>query len=309
MNESFYISLPSNSNSGNTQSSFTTYLSEEINLKVPFEVALSDITFSNNFYVDLGSMIIRNPLSGIKNASDWFTINYEVKNGLTLENFASELDQITRNQLVFQALYPFCKKQDSEWLVGERSSVYYSYELCQNKNFFQSVQWKETLANLLNDNKSKEIFEKIPTFTSKDNRMILETNGGYIKNVSGLLDVIFFKDAIVGSNNQVRNKLEISLPPKINIINYILIYTDIIEQQFYGNKKTQILKSLPLKNTTNNIAETTFDNQHYVTVKNTRINTINIELRDIFGQQIKFDDFFSFVIVNLHFRPKKNGLE
>ena len=121
--------------------------------------------------------------------------------------------------------------------------------------------------------------------------------------------MIFFKDAIVGSNNQVRNKLEISLPPKINIINYILIYTDIIEQQFYGNKKTQILKSLPLKNTTNNIAETTFDNQHYVTVKNTRINTINIELRDIFGQQIKFDDFFSFVIVNLHFRPKKNGLE
>ena len=300
MNESFYISLPSNSNSGNTQSSFTTYLSEEVNLKGPFEVALSDITFSNNFYVDLGSMSIKNPLSKLKNASEWFTIKYEIKNGLTLESFAFELDKITKNQLVYQALYPFCNNQDSDL---------FNDEICTDKNFFQSVYWNETLANLLNDVESKEYFEKIPTFITKDNRMILETNGSYIKDVSGILDVILFKDTKPGNYKQIRNKIEIVLPPKINIINYILIYTDIIEQQFYGNKKTQILKTLPLKNTTHNIAETTFDNQHYVNVKNTRINTINIELRDIFGQQIKFDDFFSFVIVNLHFRPKKNGLE
>ena len=51
------------------------------------------------------------------------------------------------------------------------------------------------------------------------------------------------KNDILEGNSKVFIMPEKSL----NIINYIIVYTNIIEPQFYGNRMSKILRSLPVK--------------------------------------------------------------
>ena len=46
-------------------------------------------------------------------------------------------------------------------------------------------------------------------------------------------------------------------------------------------------------------------NPHYLNVNKTRIETINIEICDINGNNIQFRDFFSQIHLTLHFRKKQ----
>ena len=94
------------------------------------------------------------------------------------------------------------------------------------------------------------------------------------------------------------------LPSKIQPIKFITIYTDIIEPQIYGNKQSPILRTVNIRseNDENTIF---FDNPHYLNVNKTRIETINIEICDINGNNIQFRDFFSQIHLTLHFRKKQ----
>ena len=45
-----------------------------------------------------------------------------------------------------------------------------------------------------------------------------------------------------------------------------------------------------------------YDNPHYLNLSQTRISSINIELKDTQGDYIEFNDKFSNVFISLHFR-------
>ncbi len=87
---------------------------------------------------------------------------------------------------------------------------------------------------------------------------------------------------------------------KLNLLNQIVIYTDVIEEQYYGGQQRQVLHTLQITPNTAPI----IDSPHYVTVNKSVVNSINIRIYDRAGEPIKFLDLFSNVLVKLHFRKK-----
>ena len=85
-----------------------------------------------------------------------------------------------------------------------------------------------------------------------------------------------------------------------------MIYTDIIKIQVFGDVNSNVLKIIPIKSSSESEVVTFFDNLHYVPLSKNSFNTINIEIRDLYGNKIKFEDKFTFVIIKLHFRKIKN---
>ena len=147
---------------------------------------------------------------------------------------------------------------------------------------------------LKNEKNNIPYFEKVTTGPPKSKKF--KIFNGFIKNM-------LFQDS---KNDILEGNSRVFIMPEknINIINYIIVYTNIIEPQFYGNRMSKILRSLPVKVSQNGELTTIFNNNHYVNVSSTFFDSINKEIRDIFGNLIQFTDFFSYVIVNLHFRPK-----
>ena len=92
----------------------------------------------------------------------------------------------------------------------------------------------------------------------------------------------------------------------ISTINYAILYTDIIEDQYFGDTKTPILKIIPIKTQSDNEVVTFFDNLHYVPLKNNYINSIRMDIKDIYGDNIKFENKFSFVVIKIHIRKIQN---
>lgn len=88
--------------------------------------------------------------------------------------------------------------------------------------------------------------------------------------------------------------------PELNLVNQFVIYTDMIEEQYYGGRQLQVLHTLNLSRN----APLTIDSPHYVRVNKSSITSINIRICDRTGEPIKFSDQFSNVLVKLHFRKK-----
>lgn len=94
----------------------------------------------------------------------------------------------------------------------------------------------------------------------------------------------------------------------VKTINYAIINTDVIKNQYFGDVSSQILKIIPIKSKTDSEVVTFFDNLHYIPVSKNRINTINIEIHDLNGKLIKFEDKFTFIILKLHFRKINHNI-
>ena len=277
---SFYITLPSNSPSilnNNTQSSYTTLLNKPLHLKGPYEVALSDINFTKNFKVNLGSFKILNKLE-----DRIIQVCVEVENGISVFKFC----KIVNEKIIFSIYKHYCEKNNIQVLnyFDFKKEKCYTEMLKKEKNNF-------------------------PYFENISNTIIIDPKNNDIIEFEGFIKNVMFQGREL--NILTGSSYIFYMPDNINIINYIIVYTDIIESQFYGDRMSKILRSLPIKTSQNGELSTVFDNNHYVNVGSTYINSINIEIRDIFGNLIRFDDFFSYVIVNLHLRPKfkENGLE
>ena len=127
------------------------------------------------------------------------------------------------------------------------------------------------------------------SFTCKpNNNMILKWTG----NIS----YFFFKKEHFTSENKIFVDSS-----KIDMINYVCVYTDIIDEQYYGDIKAQILKMIVIKPESNQLV-TNFENLHYVRLKKKYLHQINIELRDLSGRSVKFLNDFAFVVIKLHLR-------
>ncbi len=90
----------------------------------------------------------------------------------------------------------------------------------------------------------------------------------------------------------------------ITILKNIFVHCNIIDSVNYGNTKLNILKILPIKYY-NNSMKFILKSPSYVDVKNTIINSINIEFCDELGTYINCENFFTQILISLHFKPKK----
>ena len=159
---------------------------------------------------------------------------------------------------------------------------------------------KSKMTNLKNEFLELEK-ENLPFFNNGVDIIAFIPNKSPLIYCTGFFKAIFFKNESI---EPIYKNTVFKVESKINIINYILLYTDIIEDQYYGQQMSQILRVIPLNSNSNKTIETFFENPHYARVRETLINSINIEIRDLFGDPIQFSDFFSYVIVKLHFRKQ-----
>ena len=155
-------------------------------------------------------------------------------------------------------------------------------------------------------NLKKEFFEKenqnLLYFTSNNTYILgFVVNKSELISCTGFLKSMLFKNELV---EKISSNCIFRLEQKMNIINYILLYTNIIEDQYYGEQMSQILRVIPINTYSNKTIETFFENPHYAKVRETLINSINIEIRDLFGDPIQFSDFFSYVIIKLPFKKQ-----
>ena len=118
---------------------------------------------------------------------------------------------------------------------------------------------------------------------------------------SGLAKKIFVKD---NAKKDYKFFFDSEL---LNFFDYIMLYTDIIEHQNLGDSYAPILRTITKNGEFNRSVEKIFTDPHYIPVNKSYINSINIDLRDPSGEQIRFENQLSKVLTKLHFRPIKNA--
>ena len=255
---SFYITLY------NQKSKFSTQLNDPIYLKGNYQVSLTGLNLDSN--------ILKVKFCKIK-------IKYKYT------DFISEIDIILNDNI---SINDFIKKLNLEMT---NNITHYLYNF-----LFRGPETKHLLL-------SKEQFLKtvafviIKYFKLENNKIIFEqVDGFYLTEIEGYMKKFFAQDLTkltktrglsIISNNFV------DLPQKIQILNNIYIHTNIIDYQYFGNSKLQILRTIPY---IKNYDYFGFDTPYYVQVKDTVLNTINIEFRDIFGSFL-----IIFLIIFLHF--------
>jgi hypothetical protein len=117
---------------------------------------------------------------------------------------------------------------------------------------------------------------------------------------NGLLGKIMNQDP--NNSSYIVDKIyeTVHLAAKLNLVNQFVIYTDIIQEQYYGGQQQQVLHTMNISNTVPPI----IDSPHYVAVNKSVLTSINMRICDRTGEPIKFSDLFSNVLVKLHFRKK-----
>ena len=113
----------------------------------------------------------------------------------------------------------------------------------------------------------------------------------------GVCKDLIFKDSFIKLDKFYH------MPGKLDFIKYGIIYCDIIQEQIFGGDYLQVLQIITLDNTENSaILINNLDNMQYVPVKKNFISTINISIKSLVDEYIKFADDFIYTIVKLHFR-------
>ena len=293
----FYISLPSNASLNeypkNTQSNYTTLLDTPIELSSKYMVCLKEISNFSDFNVSMGTVSFQNVFfTALELRKSDVNFNFFIKNGTNLQQFCDSINtEITKNFL----------KQ--EYLI--RYKLAYTSELnraCSDLNY------KKKEAKIPKFNLIKKINQNLlqtpilPTFKYQNsNRIEIDSSFSKLK-INGLLANFLNNSKI--TEMTLKTKESFYLPTKIHPTKFIVIYSDIIEPQFYGNIKSPILRTVNIRSE-NDENTVYFDNPHYLNVNRTRIDTINIQLCDLAGKHIQFRDNFSSIHLTLHFKKKE----
>lgn len=264
---SFYITLH------NKESIFSTQLNNPIYLNVDYEVSLTDLHLNSNIMVK------------------FCTIKIKYK----YTDFDIDIDIILKDNI---PISDFIKKLNFEMT---NTTYYYLYTLIFEQEGFTKTEMstQDEFLKLIN-------FVVLEYFSLKNNEIIFNNiDGFYLFEINGYMKKFFKTDLPTLTKEKGSQNITdhfVTLPKQIRKFNNIYIHTNIIDYQYFGDLKIQVLRTVPFRN---NYNEFSFETPYYVSVKDTVINTINIEFRDIFGNNIIFDNIFTQNILNLHFRKKK----
>ena len=127
-----------------------------------------------------------------------------------------------------------------------------------------------------------------------DNKIKLTSNSKLVLHAEGICKDLIFK------NTEIELDKYYYVPGQLKLTKFGIIYCDIIQEQVFGDDYRQVLQVIALDSDTQSISNN-MDLQ-YVPVKKNFINSINISIKSLTGEYIKFDDDFIYTIVKLHFR-------
>lgn len=239
---SFYVSLFSDKSMQTSSiGSFYTILHKPIILNGSYEVALAEISYPINWYVKLGSLLIKSN----KSKETIHKIDFELNDYSNPDEFLSH------------ASYKF-------GFVPADIKVK------------TSTSWN-----------------------SKNNTLIFNFEDPK-SNHSLVMDEMFARSFRINySNKQFNNKYILNFRG-IENISHLFVYCDIITNQFDGNTKSKLLRTVKVKGNAQEVVHNIFDNPHYCQINKTCIDSIEINIKDRFNNNILFKS--GLVFVKLHFR-------
>jgi hypothetical protein len=92
-------------------------------------------------------------------------------------------------------------------------------------------------------------------------------------------------------------------PKSINISDYLMVYSDVIEYQYVRDTFAPLLRTVCRTGSFNETCEKIFTSPHYIPVRKSYIISINIDIRDTSGNPVQFSAPTGKVLTKLHFRP------
>ena len=86
----------------------------------------------------------------------------------------------------------------------------------------------------------------------------------------------------------------------------IYAYCDVIDHQYVGDVKAQLLGVVPVRQSGARRVHWTFNPPYYSPVIAQSFNSVHVWLADHLGEEIRFTDASDFAVLRLHFRPRSN---
>ena len=284
---SFFMTLPSNASSkhyNNTQSNYTTKLDNPLSFSVPYEVALVEFSYRQYLSFDIGIMKFK-----LDKDSQYRQFRMRI--------FDNEPIQHLMERFNFEIEDYFSKLA---FLVDVNKINPYEDNYERIKDFANQLKEgqyfdKEAYSNI-----------KLPKFgMKKDYANTLTLN---IPDDSSVLFEGYCKTMLNTSDSEIKHYHEfIILSEFLNFIDYLMIYCDIVEAQNVGDTFAQLLRTICTTGEFNKTTEKIYTAPHYIPVNKSFITNINIDIRDPSGEQAKFENLLSKVLVKLHFRPIRNA--
>ena len=270
---SYYVTLPSNG--ADTKSEYGKQYNKmndfEIELKTPldfsyqnYEVGLSEFSSKLSWIIPFATFKIKSS----KNESCEF--EFSCNDYISLRDPISYLGSILRKKIFV----------NSENVIEYISMDMESYN--QNVSIKIPQNWEFEIsgyfAYLL---KEFSIYESGVIYDEKYNKFTIKSTKGFF------VPYVFRCSKI-----------------KLEYVQQLFIYTNIIETQHVGSEKVRLLRIVQVKGEVGDQISQVFDFPHYLSLESNLIDSIRIFVCDAYGNKIKFSDDKSNVIYKLHFRKK-----
>ena len=265
----FYITLPSNTNPGDTTANFSIFPPQKINLPGKWEVALVEIQYPHSW----------NNIYGNKSktqADNWIDVNYGKNENITV--FVPPGYYATIHELLDAIHYGKEMTSESQKLplkhnVPEKTAVVlekYRWDF----SFLYDPTLKRVKAKLSPKIKMLKLCPKIQYMLGFDSPDIIEDQ--QLAKFNHDLRVGFYS---------------------------LFIYCNLVEPQVVGNITAPLLRNVHIEGKFGDIVEKIYQTPHYVPVIQKEIDRIEIDIKDDNNQSVPFQ--FGKSVVKLHFRKKR----
>jgi hypothetical protein len=304
-----YVYLPSNSNSENTTTEYTTQFSEPIYLKSNSKVALVEVIYKHSWNVSIGYILYSydnniTHLHEIKSFRDSETVDSLIKR--TNESIKIMILKKIYNERFFERQKEI---KLSEELKKKDPNLVYNFKNDKMYPFFNYDTYKEE--RIIQEIKNEKEYIYAPYFTTNNHLLILNLSEffpGTIQFYGTIVKALEFEDTSFKSkvfkhipNSIIYASNSLNLNSPVDVIGKLYIYApDLIQYQFVGNIKTPLLGICVVEpNSFNKTLKINFDPPHYLDVRQQTLTSIKISIKDEFGNKILFDD--SNIILKLDF--------
>jgi hypothetical protein len=286
-----YIYLPSNSNSQNTTSDFTTVLPRTFNFKSNSNVALVELIYRHSWNVSVGYVLYT-----FNKKTYPMQIKY-FKDSETIESLIILINKTIKENIIRK-------------IYNERYMANYLY-LNKGELFMKIDPLKFYPLSDYDTSKEEKVINQILLETEYSNapQLVIENtflklqsnenfNGtiqfyGSVTKILELEDSNFFskkykyplkESAYIGN---IPNK-----EASVDVIGQLFIYApDLIYNQFVGETEAPLLGIIVVEpNSFRKTIKINLDPPHYLPIKQNYINSIRILIADQFGNKILFDD-------------------
>lgn len=269
---SFYITLPSNVSSfeyypNNTAANYVTQLARPLELDDSWEVAVTEVSYTVSWYNVRGDYEYFIINENNEKISDTFFLNagYYPYIETIIENMNKELKYLESNYI------------NPPKLIVDRRSRRISIEFGRITSPYESL-----------------LFLKLPD-------ELFAQLGFVQKTWQKIAIVIVPINNESDDHNTVRGEIPYDLTGGIHSI---LLYSDVVQPSLVGDSYTQLLRVIKIPNDVDygDQAVISYAHPYYLPLMNTRLSTIEIDLKDDTGHQFPFE--YGRTIVTMHFRKK-----